>query len=206
MIIKAGGSRGARNGGVTAAGRLRTQNSIARFLLGWHCGGCRLRGAPNPDEWKMYINCCAIHRRAYCPRNTFKNPVIPVIKCRSLGDTHSWIPKSTKLNYVVPGDAPNSSLWNYTVRHSYLVLHLKCNLHLGHPPPPKYPNPRTAHLVAVPKEVSQWDTRRDVCAWDPFAQDENVWFTALRSFQKYDRGAQCESEYYIIYCKLISMQ
>ena len=54
--------------------------------------------------------------------------------------------------------------------------------------------------------ISQEDTRRNVCDWDDFALDENVGFTALRSLKKYDPGAQCGIEYYIIYCKFAHMQ
>jgi len=39
-----------------------------------------------------------------------------------------------------------------------------------------------------------------------FALDEKVCFTALRSFKKYDPGAQCGIEYYIMYCKFARMQ
>ena len=54
--------------------------------------------------------------------------------------------------------------------------------------------------------ISQQDTRRDVCAWDAFALDEKVCFTALRSLKKYDPGTQCGIEYNIMYCKIARMQ
>ena len=38
------------------------------------------------------------------------------------------------------------------------------------------------------------------------ALDDKVCFRALRSLKKYDPGAQCGIEYYIIYCKFARMQ
>ena len=38
-------------------------------------------------------------------------------------------------------------------------------------------------LMVKSKGISQWDTRRDICAWDAFALDEKVCFTALRSLK-----------------------
>ena len=45
-----------------------------------------------------------------------------------------------------------------------------------------------------------------ICAWDAFALDEKVCFTALRSLKKYDPGAQCGIEYYVMYCKFAREQ
>ena len=39
-----------------------------------------------------------------------------------------------------------------------------------------------------------------------FALGEKVCFTVLRSLKKYDPGAQCGIEYYILYCKFARMQ
>ena len=38
------------------------------------------------------------------------------------------------------------------------------------------------------------------------ALDEKVCFRALRSLKKYDPGAQCEIEYYVMYWKFARMQ
>ena len=54
--------------------------------------------------------------------------------------------------------------------------------------------------------MSQYDTRRDIRAWDAFALDEKVCFMALRSLKKYEPGVQCGIEYYIMYCKFARMQ
>ena len=51
-----------------------------------------------------------------------------------------------------------------------------------------------------------WGTHRDVRGWDAFALDENVCVTALRSFKKYDPGAQCGSEYHTMYRKFARKQ
>ena len=48
--------------------------------------------------------------------------------------------------------------------------------------------------------------RSDICAWDAFALDGKICFTALRSFKKYDPGTQSGIEYYIMYCKSARMQ
>ena len=39
-----------------------------------------------------------------------------------------------------------------------------------------------------------------------FAMGEKVCFTVLRSLKKYDPGAQCGIEYYIMYCKFSRVQ
>ena len=59
----------------------------------------------------------------------------------------------------------------------------------------------------MPKKYLGW-ILGDACAWDPFALDENVLFTALRSLKNIwssDPGAHCGSGCYIMYYKLIGM-
>ena len=67
------------------------------------------------------------------------------------------------------------------------------------------PSPNCA-LTVKSKGISQEDTRRDICAWDAFALEEEVCFTALRSLKKYDPGVQRGIEYHIMYCKFAPMQ
>ena len=51
-------------------------------------------------------------------------------------------------------------------------------------------------LLVYAQGISQQDTRRDVCAWDPFALDENVSVAALRSLKNF--LSKCGSEYFIL--------
>ena len=38
-------------------------------------------------------------------------------------------------------------------------------------------------MLVKSKGISQWDTRRDICAWDAFALDDKVCVTALRNLK-----------------------
>ena len=63
-----------------------------------------------------------------------------------------------------------------------------------------------SHLLHLFPNYLSWILAEMYVLEIPFALGENVCFTALYSLKKYDRGAQCGSEYYIMYCKFTRMR